>query len=129
MTKESWYEDVQFSRIRDYNLATKIHRNEGRPWVVLLHGFPTCSYDWYKMWPTLCEHYQVLCFDFLGFGMSDKPYPHRYSIIEQAELTLALLNQHNVSSCYIIAHDYAVSVAQELSVGFTIIDARFTLKK
>lgn len=125
MTKESWYQDVQFTRIREHQLATKIHTNEGRPWLVLLHGFPTCSFDWYKMWPSLSEDFQLLCFDFLGFGMSDKPYPHRYSIIEQAELTLALLNHHKISSCYIIAHDYAVSVAQELISRFH--DNRCTL--
>ncbi len=114
ISSELWYQNTEVTKIREYNITSKIGSNPGKPWIVLLHGFPTCSYDWYKMWPKLEQDYQLFAFDFLGFGKSDKPYPHRYSIIEQAEITLALLAQHEISSCYIIAHDYAVSVTQEM---------------
>ncbi|CAO2603060.1 Mesoderm-specific transcript homolog protein, partial [Lemmus lemmus] len=53
--------------------------------VVLLHGFPTSSYDWYKIWEGLTlRFHRVIALDFLGFGFSDKPRPHQYSIFEQA---------------------------------------------
>ncbi|XP_048338245.1 mesoderm-specific transcript homolog protein-like, partial [Sphaerodactylus townsendi] len=42
--------------------------------VVLLHGFPTSSYDWYKIWEGLTERFhRVIALDFVGFGFSDKP--------------------------------------------------------
>ncbi|XP_065408414.1 mesoderm-specific transcript homolog protein isoform X5 [Chrysemys picta bellii] len=42
--------------------------------VVLLHGFPTSSYDWYKIWEGLTQRFQrVIALDFVGFGFSDKP--------------------------------------------------------
>lgn len=111
---EDWYADSEVIDIREYKISVKKKITEGKPWLVLLHGFPTCMYDWYKMWPQLSEQYSLIAFDFIGFGRSSKPYPHRYSIIEQAEITLALLADQNISSCYILAHDYAVSVTQEI---------------
>jgi len=50
----------------------------------------------------------------LGFGLSDKPYPHNYSIIEQADIYSSLLQKFKVKSVNILAHDYGVSVGQEL---------------
>ncbi|XP_073185009.1 mesoderm-specific transcript homolog protein isoform X1 [Lepidochelys kempii] len=42
--------------------------------VVLLHGFPTSSYDWYKIWEGLTQRFhRVIALDFVGFGFSDKP--------------------------------------------------------
>ncbi|KAK6488141.1 mesoderm-specific mRNA-like protein [Huso huso] len=60
--------------------------------VILLHGFPTSSYDWYKIWDGLNQRFsRVIALDFLGFGFSDKPRPHQYSIFEQANIVEALM--------------------------------------
>ena len=48
--------------------------------LVLVHGFPTSSWDWEKIWPKLSEKYNLLAPDLLGFGFSDKPTNHQYSI-------------------------------------------------
>ncbi|GAA6070267.1 mesoderm-specific transcript homolog protein [Tachysurus ichikawai] len=42
--------------------------------VLLLHGFPTSSYDWHKVWELLSQRFnRVIALDFLGFGFSNKP--------------------------------------------------------
>uniref|UniRef100_A0A8C6UHR7 Mesoderm specific transcript n=1 Tax=Neogobius melanostomus TaxID=47308 RepID=A0A8C6UHR7_9GOBI len=85
--------------------------------VILLHGFPTSSYDWIKIWEPLTQRFhRVIALDFLGFGFSDKPRPHKYSIFEQASLVEALvshlgLGQQKVN---LISHDYGDTVALEL---------------
>lgn len=84
------------------------------PSLLLLHGFPTSSWDWQALWPELTTRYQVLAMDFLGFGFSDKPYPHRYTIVEQADLVEKLCSELGISECRILAHDFGDSVAQEL---------------
>jgi len=71
--------------------------------VTLLHGFPTSSWDYHAVAPTLEERFQTLSFDFIGFGDSDKPRDFPYSIHAQADLVEVLWK-----------HDYGVSVAQEL---------------
>ncbi|XP_053263217.1 mesoderm-specific transcript homolog protein isoform X2 [Podarcis raffonei] len=85
--------------------------------VVLLHGFPTSSYDWWKIWEGLTQRFnRVIALDFVGFGFSDKPRPHQYSIFEQASIVeglldhLGLLNQR----VNLLSHDYGDTVAQEL---------------
>jgi pimeloyl-ACP methyl ester carboxylesterase len=82
--------------------------------VTLLHGFPSSSYDWAKVAPALAERRALSMPDFLGFGASDKPAEHRYSLHEQADLVEALWAHEGVSATIVVAHDYAVSVTQEL---------------
>jgi pimeloyl-ACP methyl ester carboxylesterase len=86
----------------------------GGPHMTLLHGFPSSSHDWAKVAPTLAEHHALLMPDFLGFGASDKPPDHEYSLNEQADLVEALWERDGVTSTVLVGHDYAVSVVQEL---------------
>ncbi|KAH9496338.1 hypothetical protein Btru_010648 [Bulinus truncatus] len=83
--------------------------------VICLHGFPTSSYDWIKIVPELKREFsQILLLDFLGFGFSDKPIDHAYSIFEQADLVELLASSLQISSAHILAHDYGDTVALEL---------------
>ncbi|WP_043114440.1 alpha/beta fold hydrolase [Solimonas soli] len=83
--------------------------------LLLLHGLPTASWDFEAMWPGLLRRFaHVIAFDFLGFGFSDKPYPHAYSIAEQAHLAERLLAARGVTRVHLLAHSYGVCVAQEL---------------
>jgi pimeloyl-ACP methyl ester carboxylesterase len=84
------------------------------PHMTLLHGFPSSSHDWHKVAPALAESYELLAPDFLGFGASDKPPGHEYSIHEQADIVQVLWETEGVESTTLVAHDYAVSVTQEL---------------
>jgi pimeloyl-ACP methyl ester carboxylesterase len=82
--------------------------------MTLLHGFPSSSHDWAKIAPSLAERYALTMPDLLGFGASDKPSDHRYSLLEQADLVEALWARVGIESTVVVAHDYSVSVAQEL---------------
>jgi len=83
-------------------------------WCTLLHGFPTSSFDWHHAWDALAREHRLLAFDFLGFGDSDKPVEHAYSIHEQADLAERIWQRHGVERTVLLVHDYGVSVAQEL---------------
>jgi pimeloyl-ACP methyl ester carboxylesterase len=84
------------------------------PMMTLLHGFPSSSHDWAAVLPALAEHNSLVLFDFLGFGASQKPADHDYSIHEQADLVEAVWAREQITATVLVAHDYAVSVAQEL---------------
>ena len=87
---------------------------QGEP-LLLIHGFPTASWDWHYLWQPLAQRYRVIACDMLGFGDSAKPLSHRYSLLEQADLQQALLAHLNIDySVHLLAHDYGDSVAQEL---------------
>jgi pimeloyl-ACP methyl ester carboxylesterase len=82
--------------------------------MTLLHGFPSSSHDWAKVANALAEHHALLMPDFLGFGASEKPKEHAYSLHEQADLVEAVWDREGIAETVLAAHDYAVSVAQEL---------------
>ncbi|MDP2748338.1 alpha/beta fold hydrolase [Pseudomonas sp.] len=87
---------------------------QGEP-LLLIHGFPTASWDWHYLWAALAERYQVIACDMLGFGDSAKPRGHVYSLLEQADLQQALLAHLGIGQpVHLLAHDYGDSVAQEL---------------
>lgn len=86
---------------------------EGPP-MTLLHGFPSSSHDWARVVAPLAARHALLLPDFLGFGASDKPADHDYSLHEQADLVEALWAREGVTTTRLVAHDYGVSVAQEL---------------
>jgi pimeloyl-ACP methyl ester carboxylesterase len=85
----------------------------GEP-LILLHGFPTSSWDWHKLWDTLTQTYQVITPDFIGFGFSDKPKNYTYSIKDQAGLVEQLRLNLQIDHYHLLTHDIGDTVAQEL---------------
>lgn len=86
---------------------------QGTP-LVLLHGFPASSFEWSAIEPELARHHEVISFDFLGYGASDKPLGHRYSVFEQADLAEAVIAAYATSAPTVVAYDYGAIVATEL---------------
>jgi pimeloyl-ACP methyl ester carboxylesterase len=82
--------------------------------LLLIHGFPTASWDWAPLWPRLVERFRVLTLDMIGFGFSAKPRDFAYTIGAQADLLETLLAREGVTRYRILAHDYGDTVAQEL---------------
>ena len=89
------------------------HQAGEGPLLVLLHGFPTCSFDWREL-IALEPGRAILAFDFLGFGLSDKPRDHEYTLAWQADLAEELVRRHGGGPVQLVAHDMGTSVATEL---------------
>ncbi|HZA57989.1 MAG TPA: alpha/beta hydrolase [Solirubrobacterales bacterium] len=91
-----------------------VFRREGAgPLLLLLHGFPSSSYDWRLILDEL-PGWAVLAFDSLGFGLSDKPRDHTYTLGEQADIAEELVGRHWDGPVFFVAHDMGTSVATEL---------------
>ena len=84
------------------------------PLLLLLHGFPSSSYDWRLLLELETEH-AVLAPDFLGFGLSEKPRDHEYTLHWQADMVEELvLRSDHTGPVFFLAHDMGTSVANEL---------------
>jgi pimeloyl-ACP methyl ester carboxylesterase len=83
------------------------------PTLLLLHGYPSSSYDYRAVVPHLSGR-AWLTLDFLGFGLSAKPRPHRYSLFEQADIVQQVVAATTSGPVHLIAHDMGTSVATEL---------------
>lgn len=88
--------------------------HDDRPVLLLIHGFPTASWDWSALWEPLAWHFRLLAVDMIGFGFSAKPAAYGYSIIDQADLHAGLCETLGIHECHVLAHDYGDTVAQEL---------------
>ena len=121
MTPDSWFNGGERVHVELENGSFEVFcRTSGSgPWLTLPHGFPTSSWDWAKVAPALERRFRLLCFDFLGFGDSDKPRRHDYSVFEQAELVEQLWQRLGIAETGVVAHDYGATVAQELIASAT----------
>jgi pimeloyl-ACP methyl ester carboxylesterase len=113
ITPNTWLQDGDFYRHNQHDIFYQI-AGSGPEIILLIHGFPTASWDWVKIWPALVGRYRVIVLDLLGFGFSSKPRQHSYSFHEQADIIEGLLEMLKIPSCHVLAHDYGDTVAQEL---------------
>ena len=114
MTPEAWKAKGQYFSYNGHQLFYREHKKADAPWIVLIHGFPTASWDWHHLWAPLSESYNLLALDMLGFGFSDKPRGHDYTLMEQADIHETILKEKGITHCHVLAHDYGDTVAQEL---------------
>lgn len=112
ITVAQWRDTGQWLDFRGHRIFYQA-AGEGAP-LLLIHGFPTCSWDWQGLWPALTRRYRCIAPDMLGFGYSDKPRMHNYSLFEQADLCEDLLLHHGIGAVHVLAHDYGDTVLQEL---------------
>jgi pimeloyl-ACP methyl ester carboxylesterase len=110
---QEWGQRGRAERFRERRIHVFEREGSGIP-LVLLHGFPSSSFDWRGMLE-VAEANPVLAFDFLGFGLSEKPREHTYTLGWQADLTEDLVRRHlGGGPVFVVAHDMGTSVATEL---------------
>jgi pimeloyl-ACP methyl ester carboxylesterase len=85
----------------------------GGPPLLFLHGYPSSSYDWRHAFDTLDGH-RLIVFDFLGYGLSDKPRDHVYSLQAQADIVEVVAQRFADEPVIMVSHDMGSSVATEL---------------
>ncbi len=91
------------------------YRRRGQgPAVLMLHGFPTWSYDYAEVAADLAADHDVVTLDFLGYGVSDKPDPYDYTVAESADIVEELVAHLSLDGVDLVVHDYGAIVGQEL---------------
>jgi pimeloyl-ACP methyl ester carboxylesterase len=84
------------------------------PLLLFLHGFPSSSYDWRDLLELETDR-AAIAPDFLGFGLSEKPREHEYTLHWQADMVEELVRRSERSGpVFLVAHDMGTSVATEL---------------
>jgi pimeloyl-ACP methyl ester carboxylesterase len=111
---QEWRERGRLHDIGGHRIFVVEGGDPAAPPLLLLHGFPTSSLDWLPIRDGLCARYRVIAFDFLGFGYSAKPPRHRYDLMEQADIAAGVVRASGYDAVHLLAHDYGVSVAQEM---------------
>ncbi len=82
------------------------------PVLLLIHGWPTSSIDWFAVADQLSAKFRVCALDFPGYGFSDKPQGWGYSLARDEELIEYYLSQViGAKSSVVVGHDRGDSVA------------------
>jgi len=109
---QNWLETGTIEDVLDRRLYVRRRRGDG-PLLVFLHGFPSSSYDWRELLE-LRPARAALALDFLGFGLSEKPRDHVYSLSWQADAVEELVRREGAPPVFLVGHDMGTSVATEL---------------
>jgi pimeloyl-ACP methyl ester carboxylesterase len=109
---QSWLEAGTIEKVLDRRLYVRRRQGSG-PLLVLLHGFPSSSYDWRGLLGLRPDR-AALALDFLGFGLSEKPRDHVYSLSWQADAVEELVRREGSPPVFLVGHDMGTSVATEL---------------
>ncbi|MDZ4297592.1 MAG: alpha/beta hydrolase [Moraxellaceae bacterium] len=89
-----------------------VREGEGEP-LLMLHGFPTSSWDWHKVINELGQHFDCIAPDKLGYGFSDKPESADYSVSAHLDRILHLLESLGLQQVSLLTHDNGNSLTQE----------------
>ena len=111
---QRWREDGAIEAVLGRKLFVRRRGGGDGVLLLLLHGFPSSSYDWRPLLELRPPGEATLCFDFLGFGLSEKPRDHEYTLAWQADAAEELVRRAGSPPVFVIGHDMGTSVATEL---------------
>jgi pimeloyl-ACP methyl ester carboxylesterase len=86
----------------------------GEKIILVIHGFGMSSYDYHKVIDELKLKYRLVIPDLVGFGFSSKPTNYYFSMIEQAQILIKLLEELKIKEVSFIVQGFGASVMCEL---------------
>jgi pimeloyl-ACP methyl ester carboxylesterase len=110
---ESWRREGAIEEVLGRRLFVRRRDGDRGPLLLFLHGFPSCSYDWRELL-ALRPGPASIALDFLGFGLSEKPRDHVYTLAWQADAVEEIVRRADAPPVFLVAHDMGTSVATEL---------------
>lgn len=107
-----WTSTTEDNNAAKVNVFYRTWGDESKPKLVLIHGFPNSSFDYYKMIPYLEDEYHIAALDFPGSGFSDKPLDgYNYMLAENAEIVDHFVREVvGFEDFALFTHDRGVSI-------------------
>jgi pimeloyl-ACP methyl ester carboxylesterase len=89
------------------------------PVILLLHGFPTSSFQYRELIPRLADRYRVIAPDLPGFGFTEVPEQRRYkySFDALATTVMAFTDALQLKSYALYVFDYGAPVGFRLAMA------------
>ncbi|KAH9854729.1 alpha/beta hydrolase fold protein [Lenzites betulinus] len=88
------------------------------PVILLLHGFPSSSFQYRNLIPRLAEKYRVIAPDFPGYGFTVVPdaRKYEYTFAALANTTAAFLDALKITKFSVYVFDYGAPTAYRLAL-------------
>ncbi|GMF67736.1 unnamed protein product [Aspergillus oryzae] len=103
-----------------YPPSPQENRNNPKPTILLLHGFPSTSYDWRHQIPYLSSlGYGVIAPDLLGYGGTSKPTNlAAYKSKSMAAEIISILDAEGIDKVHAVGHDTGCTLLSRLADYF-----------
>lgn len=121
MTATDWIDRNEYPFASHYfqTPAGRMHYvDEGNGEVVLfLHGNPAWSFLYRKQIKHLSSHCRCIAPDYLGFGLSDKPYNWSYLPEDHAQLIEAFIEHLGLKDITLVVNDWGGPIGMHYAVN------------
>src|ERR1700728_4287921 len=89
------------------------------PTVLLLHGLPSSSRMYQRLFPLLSDRYHLIAPDYVGFGHSDAPDPahFNYTFDHLADVVTKMVGRMGVTHYTLFMQDYGGPVGFRLALA------------
>ena len=106
-----------FVDVDGVNVFYRVSGPVDAPVVLLLHGFPTSSFQYRELIPRLADRYRVIAPDLPGFGFTEVPAElgFQYSFAALAETIFGFTNALALSSYALYVFDYGAPTGFRLA--------------
>jgi len=114
---QSSYKDVKTSRGLNYHYYCAAPKDEAKPYLLFLHGFPSTSRDWKRQIDFFQpQGYGIIAPDLLGYAGTDKPKDaDAYRMKHMVADVIDILNAEKVERVIAIAHDWGSALCSRLA--------------
>ncbi|MGV7378239.1 alpha/beta fold hydrolase [Mycobacterium kansasii] len=111
-TQLRWRSTTAANDGAEVSVFTRRCGTSGAPALVLVHGFPTSSIDYFGLAGELGSEFDIFVLYFPGYGLSDKPpEPYVYSLYDDARLLVhAIRRVWQLTEFRMLTHDRGSSV-------------------
>jgi pimeloyl-ACP methyl ester carboxylesterase len=108
--------DSEFIEVNGLEVHLELS-GEGKPPLILLHGFLASTFSWRKVREPLASDRLVIAFDRPAFGLTERqlpPYPdgvNPYTPNNQVELTIGLMDEFDIDQTVLVGHSAGGTIA------------------
>ncbi|TET12410.1 MAG: alpha/beta hydrolase [Candidatus Thorarchaeota archaeon] len=109
--------DLPYATIGDIDIYYEIHGPTDAPPLVLIGGWASYRWIWFRQIPIFREKYRCVVFDNRGAGKSSKPdYP--YTIEMFADDTVGLMKALDIDNAHVLGISMGGLIAQQIAISY-----------
>ncbi len=133
--------DSEFIKLGGLDVHDK-HRGDGKPVIILLHGYGASTFSWRSVMKPLAEYGKVIAYDRPAFGLTERPLPgdwqgdSPYSLDSQTSLLVALMDEMKIKKAVLVGNSAGGTVALNAALkypdrvqGLVLVDAAIYVDK
>lgn len=108
---------MPYATVGDVDIYYEIHGPHDAPPLVLIGGWASYRWIWFRQIPTLKTKYRCIVFDNRGAGRSSKPdYP--YTMEMMANDTIGMLDKLHIKSAHFLGISMGGLIAQQIAISY-----------